>query len=95
MADFIDRKKIFDFKDGHLTPFEIEEFLCYINDIPKADVVEVKHGKWIIKTDDYDCEYMKCSCCGQEFYPTDEDTVDKTPNYCPDCGAKMDGDYND
>ena len=52
---------------------------------------EVKHGKWKIKTDDYDCEYMKCSCCKEEFYPVDEDTVDTTPKYCMNCGAKMDG----
>lgn len=58
---------------------------------PLADVEEVKHGEWKIKTDDYDCQYMMCSCCKEEFYPVDEDTVDTTPNYCPNCGAKMDG----
>lgn len=58
---------------------------------PAADVTEVRHGEWKIKTDDYDCEYMMCSCCKEEFYPVDEDTVDATPNYCPNCGAKMDG----
>ena len=62
-----------------------------IEKIPTADVVEVKHGKWIIKRDDYDYEYMKCSCCKEEFYPVDEDTVDETPNYCMNCGAEMDG----
>ena len=58
---------------------------------PAADVVEVRHGEWVIKTDDYDNEYMMCSCCKDEFYPVDADTVDSTPNYCPTCGAKMDG----
>ena len=58
---------------------------------PAADVVEVRHGEWIIKTDDYDNEYMMCSCCKDEFYPVDADTVDSTTNYCPNCGAKMDG----
>lgn len=48
-------------------------------------------GKWKIKTDDFDCEYMMCSVCKEEFYPVDEDTVDTTPNYCPNCGAKMKG----
>lgn len=59
--------------------------------VPRADVAEVKHGEWIIKTDEYDCEYMMCSVCKEEFYPSDADTVDTTPNYCPNCGAKMDG----
>jgi hypothetical protein len=58
---------------------------------PTADVQEVKRGKWKIKQDDYDCEYMKCSCCKEEFYPVDADTVDTTPNYCPNCGADMRG----
>jgi ribosomal protein S27AE len=30
-----------------------------------------------------------CSCCKEEFYPVDEDTVDITPNYCMNCGADM------
>ena len=63
----------------------------FINSQPTADVVEVKHGEWEIKTDDYDCEYMKCSVCKEEFYPSDADTVDTTPNYCPNCGADMRG----
>jgi hypothetical protein len=63
--------------------------------IPTADVVEVKHGKWIIKRDEYDNEYMMCSCCKEEFYPFDADTVDTTPNYCMNCGAKMDGGEKD
>lgn len=51
----------------------------------------VVHGVWEIHTDEYDCEYMKCSACNEEFYPIDEDTVDRPYNYCPHCGAKMDG----
>ena len=56
-----------------------------------ADVVEVRHGNWIIKTDEFGNEYMMCSYCEDEFYPAYEDTVDSTPNYCPTCGARMDG----
>jgi DNA-directed RNA polymerase subunit RPC12/RpoP len=51
----------------------------------------VEHGKWIIELDDFDCEYMECSCCGEEFYNGDNDTIDTLHNYCPNCGAKMDG----
>ncbi len=53
------------------------------------DVAPVVHGRWEIKTDDYDCEYAKCSACGEEFYDANEDTIDITFNYCPNCGAHM------
>ncbi len=71
--------------------FDEETAGQFLNDIKDADAAEVKHGKWKIKRDDYDCEYMMCSCCKEEFYPVDADTVDTTFNYCPTCGAKMDG----
>lgn len=60
--------------------------------ITKEEVTEIIYGEWEIYTDEYDCEYMRCSICGEEFYPVDEDTVDTTPNYCQSCGAKMDKD---
>lgn len=69
---------------------DFDKALMLLEEADDADVVEVKHGKWKIKRDDYDCEYMMCSVCKEEFYPADEDTVDTTPNYCPNCGAKMD-----
>lgn len=65
------------------------------SDLDESLVVELKQGHWDIHTDEYDCEYMKCSVCGEEFYPVDEDTVDRVYNYCPNCGAKMDEVEND
>jgi rubrerythrin len=60
-----------------------------IDEIPAADVVEVKHGRWEIETDHDefwgDMDYYKCSLCGNlELRDT------QTP-YCPNCGARMDG----
>lgn len=71
--------------DGHLTiDYGIFAKTLYEQGYRKQSV-----GEWVIKTDDYDCEYMMCSVCKEEFYPADEDTVDTTPNYCPNCGARM------
>ena len=56
-----------------------ERFVEIIN-APTADVVEVKHGEW--KWDKRFSDYT-CSLCGNWDL--------KTPNYCPNCGAKMDG----
>ena len=69
----------------------LNDFYVIPKDTPAANVVEVKHGKWIKKTDDYDCEYIKCSVCKEEFYPPENAfSFDRLPKYCQDCGAKMD-----
>lgn len=53
----------------------------HIKSVPAADVVEVRHGRWIGKT-------YKCSLCGKWVDPLQGDA---DMNYCPNCGAKMDG----
>lgn len=70
--------------------YEAVEKLAYYEDLEEQGrLIEQKYGQWKILIDDYDCEYMKCSVCDEEFYPVDEDTVDNVYNYCPNCGAKM------
>lgn len=49
-------------------------------DMHEADVVEVKHGKW-----SRTYAGAVCTACGIE-------QVYECFNYCPNCGAKMDGD---
>lgn len=50
-----------------------------------ADIAPVVHGQWLDNED-----YMFCSICGIQWNYCDNDT--KTFNYCPNCGARMDGD---
>lgn len=50
-----------------------------VNEIPHADVVPVRHGRW-----DADMGGVWCSVCG-EYSEGEWD-------YCPYCGARMDGD---
>lgn len=56
--------------------------------IPAADVAEVVHGQWI--KDDFLSDDVnnaeKCSQCGELI-----GWFGNLPNYCPNCGAKMDG----
>lgn len=47
------------------------------------DVTLVKHGKWLINSDGY---YPYCSECRSE------PDGGKMSRYCPNCGARMDGD---
>ena len=58
-----------------------------INAIPSADVIEVRHGRWIEQSPDFDLcgvAYYKCSECGKE--------QQLNSHYCQFCGARMDGD---
>lgn len=83
-----------------------------IKSAPTADVVEVRHGKWL--EDEYN-ETTYCSECKEEAlynstfelqfdYDWEENLVPCgyeehkeyiRTKYCPNCGAKMDGDTND
>ena len=55
---------------------------------PTVDAVEVVHGRWI---NPYMNRYgHPCHCCSEcGFKASYQDK-----NYCPNCGAKMDGDGN-
>lgn len=67
----------------------------FIDSIPAADVVEVRHGSWhryskgsgslngvIILSDAF-----QCTICKKSFW--------NKSDYCPSCGAKMDGKTNE
>ena len=62
-----------------------------VNEQPAADVEPVRHGynvKW-----DYP-SLFECSLCGwacDDTYPGDTATY----KYCPNCGAKLDGEEDD
>ena len=61
-----------------------------IENTPTADVVEVKHGEWIEAYVEYNwhaTNYVYCSLC-KETRPYGDQRI---YNYCPKCGAKMDG----
>ena len=57
------------------------------NIAPAADVVEVVHGEWVYKG-----IADMCSICGR-WLVIEQASADL--NYCPNCGAKMDGERKD
>ena len=57
--------------------------LEFLRAIPAADVVPVRHGRWVFN-DELD-DMFHCTVC-------DNVAVRNTFNYCPNCGARMDGD---
>ena len=56
-----------------------EKFEAAIFKIPAADVVPVRHGKWLHRKNGV----AYCSEC-------EVDTVEDETNYCPNCGCRMD-----
>ena len=59
--------------------FDIENF-------PNADVAPVRHGRWEEASDG---DGIVCPFCRTDFCTIIYDT--ECFNYCPNCGAKMDG----
>ena len=53
-----------------------------ISNLPTADVAPVVHGEWIELHEENGHEVGTCSHCRH---------VRIVDNYCPNCGAKMDG----
>ena len=72
-------------EDGHLSNY-IEEF---IDNAPTIDAEPVRHGRWLYNS--YPTVWYGhgeppewvCSECEERAY--------NTYDYCPNCGAKMDG----
>ena len=63
-----------------------------IGKTPTVDAVEVVHGEWVRNEDD-ECYWYTCSECA-EYPMRDRWGEEKLTDYCPNCGAKMDGDGN-
>ena len=62
------------------------------NSCPMVEVPEQKHGKWIWNSNN---GFLYCSCC--DAISPHEDQYGEScirPNYCPNCGARMDSDFD-
>lgn len=65
----------------------IDEVVCaVIDDSPTINYTPVRHGA-IIESNENGRSKRVFSCCGTNFTQL---TMWMIPNYCPNCGAKMD-----
>ena len=77
-----------------------DNFIKAINNAPTVDAVEVVHGRWILLAEFCNGSVCtQCSVCGEEYtYKKGKFEFINAHyaeyNYCPNCGAKMDGDGN-
>ena len=100
------RKILKDWRDAHANADDeqgcglLEDVIWEVDAQPAADVAPVVHGQWEwfdeetgTPFDGYDRDWgWCCSHCKHEL-PDDYDDPDYRPmlDYCPNCGAKMDG----
>ena len=84
MAEYIEKQAALDAilrepPDAHYPSW----YAAKIKVLPAADVVPVVHGKWMPFHSEAAGDIQYCSACEIGF--------DAKTDYCPHCGAKMDG----
>lgn len=87
MDDLISRKALLEaaehnveFQEGIVDVYILESILA---GMPAVDAAPVVHGRW-----KWIFGKPYCECCAIEPYRASNNEM---PNYCPNCGAKMDG----
>ena len=80
--EYIEREKLNDMLEDFCVN---ESFYDALQTIPSADVAPVHHGRWVKEKTDV-LIHWHCSAC-RECYYLDMPNAE----YCPHCGAKMDG----
>lgn len=85
MAEYVEREKVL----SKATPVEgcfSDMISAYdVVMLPAADVAPVRHGQWGTHSDRPDSLICSVCNCGFDMWKHDPH------NYCPNCGAKMDG----
>ena len=98
MADLIDRNELIRYHCGACANKEFcaEESCPYyeirrrIENAPKVDAEPIRHGRWIVHTTwhgMFGLIHSECSECGFDRNGDLSSWI-----FCPNCGAKMDGD---
>ena len=98
MAEYIEReallknaRSVLEFRKQHnMDAKEIYSVISWLKWVPAADVAPVVHGRWIknekASENHVEAIYVCSACQNWEAWGETEKT-----NYCPNCGARMDG----
>lgn len=90
-ADAFDATMYEAWKNNEITNEEWIHFREMIKDEPTIEPQRMR-GKWVdghrMRLDGTFYWYRMCSECG---YERDDDNIDMDTNFCPDCGAEMEG----
>ena len=89
MSDYIDRQAAIDaVGDVHPLDYNSRAIANRLKSLPSADVEPVRHGRWIDET--FSFSRPRCSVCGELCIGLHAFSYVLT-DYCPHCGARMDG----
>lgn len=103
MAEYIDKHEAYlllkDLEAAYIYPPVKEAYATAarrIDEIKATDVQPVKHGEW----DFQGYQLFKCTNCKEIFTQNQFEAMQNHinqeeftfPNFCPNCGARMDGD---
>lgn len=91
MAEYIEREAVEKFIEDGLNNQDVAkrfghdaiEIMAEVHYMPAADVAPVVHGRWMPFHSEAAGDIQYCSACEIGF--------DAKTDYCPHCGAKMDG----
>ena len=87
MSEYIDRDRLLKVLEHNFYGIGGADVMRQLIEMqPVADAAPVRHGRWIYG-EDID---IQCSVCGADAL-TEGDYRQTRSNYCPNCGARMDG----
>ena len=89
MTEYIEREKILS-KAAPVAGCFSDMISAYdVAMLPATDVAPVRHGRWETNSDRPDSLICSVCKCGFDMWKHDPH------NYCPNCGAKVDGELNE
>ena len=97
MAEYIEREATVkllrslgsrDYRREKGTIQEAIKMVSFSEYTPAADVAPVRHGRWVHEHMSEGYAWVICSECEAVIHKI---LINKRLNYCPNCGAKMDG----
>ena len=101
MAEYVTKEQVIDWfrPYGHMDePIPFETLVSDLRGMPAASVAPVRHWRWETANDGtHFCPHCGCDApytwddIDRSFINSADDVPDRPSNYCPNCGAKMDG----
>ena len=85
MAEYVTKEQVIDWYRPYGQtdePIPFETLVSDLRDMKTADVPPARHGRWLYVDTDTEQFFLCNRCKKKEYWES---------NYCPNCGAKMDG----